>query len=95
MYKLVSVPTEHQGHYHELLEHLQKKTFGCAGANEMHVSNADEMLSKRIEYSVKITSDDHSLRSVFTTAEEQYSLKVQKESAEISAKTYVGVVRGV
>jgi len=44
LYKLVAVPVEQRAHYHELLEHLQKKTFGCAGANELHVGSSEEML---------------------------------------------------
>ena len=41
LFKLVSVPEQHQAHYSELLNHLQKKTFGCAAANQLHVGASE------------------------------------------------------
>lgn len=41
LFKLVSVPEQHRGHYTEVLNHFQKKTFGCAAANIMHVSASE------------------------------------------------------
>jgi hypothetical protein len=66
LYKLLSVPLDQRAHFHELLDHYQRKTFNCSGANYLHVASGEEMLSKRMEYTVRIKVEEAHLKSVFS-----------------------------
>ena len=85
-------------HFIELIEHQQYKSFGCHVAHTVFVNQGKPLESFKLigfDYVVTVEVGDPALASVFTTKEEAYHLTITKSDAHISAKKYVGFVRGL
>jgi hypothetical protein len=39
LYKLVSIPLDQRAYFHELIDHYQRKTFGCSSGNHLHIAS--------------------------------------------------------
>lgn len=78
----------------ELIEFQMRKSFNCKIPNYFLAPKIDASLIG-FKYKVEVEIKDPTLKSVFTTEEEKYQLKVNKEQSSIVTPTYVGFVRGL
>jgi|JI6StandDraft_1071083.scaffolds.fasta_scaffold28174_2 hypothetical protein len=66
LYKLIDVKVEDRRPFDELIEHYQRKTFGCATANIVYLSGNLEFQAKRFSYTAVVRVKNTSLVSAFT-----------------------------
>jgi hypothetical protein len=86
---------KHIDHIQELIKDQMKKTFNCPISNVVFGNEHRQLTFIGFEYTVNIEIEDSALKSVFTTAEEAYSARIEVKETLIKAKTYVGFVRGL